>query len=60
MRRKHLAMGVDVDARVLALFKQLLDVVEIVTANEYTRTAAHADVHFGNFWITVGGRVGFV
>ena len=53
-------MGVYVDARVLALFEQLLDVVQIVSADENTRTASHADVHLRDFGVAVSGGVGFV
>ena len=60
MRRQHLAVRVDVDARVLALFEQLLDVVEVVAADEDARTVAHADVHLRDFGVAVGGGVGFV
>ena len=53
-------MGVDVDARVLALLKELLDVVEVVSADQNTRTAAHADVHLRYFGIAESCRIGFV
>ena len=58
--REHLAVGIDVDARVLALLQQLLDVVQIVSADEDTRTVAHSDVHFCDFGVAESGGVGFV
>ncbi len=60
MCRQHLAVGVDVDVGILALLQQLLDVVQIVAADEDTRTVARPDVHFGDFGVAVGGGVGFV
>ena len=53
-------MCVDVDASVLALFQKLLNVVEVVAADENARTVAHANIHLGDFWVTVSGRIGFV
>ena len=53
-------MCVDVDASVLALFQKLLNVVEVVAADENARTVAHANIHLGDFWVAVSGRIGFV
>ena len=57
---QHLAVGVYVDACVFALFKQLLDVIEIVAAHKDARAVAHTDVHLCDFRIAVSGGVGFV
>ena len=53
-------MCVDVDTSVLALFQKLLNVVEVVAADEDARTVAHANIHLGDFWVAVSGSIGFV
>ena len=58
--RKHLAMGIDVDARAFGLDEEIFDILQVVTGDEDARIAACADVHPGEFRITVCLGVGLV
>ena len=58
--RKHLAMGIDIDARAFGLDEEIFDILQVVTGDEDARIAACADVHPGEFRITVCLGVGLV
>ena len=58
--REHLAVCVDVHTLVLGLFQQVLQVAQVVTADEDSRTVAYADVHPCHLGLSVTGGVGCV
>ena len=58
--RQHLAVGVHVDACVLGLFEEIGNIMEIVAADEYTRTLAHADVHLRHLRFAVSTGIGLI
>ncbi len=58
--RKHLAVGVYVDACSLGLFEEVGNIMEIVTADEDTRALAHTDVHLCHLRFAVSAGIGLV
>ena len=60
VRRQHLAVGVDIDARALRLLQQHLEVLEVVAGNQDARVLAHAEVHLRELRITIRLRVGSI
>ena len=57
MRRQHLAVRVDVDPGVFALFEQLLHIAQAVPGDEDARTLADAGLHLRDLRIPVRARV---
>ena len=57
---KHLGVGVDVHAGSLCLLKQHLQVPQVMAGDQDAGSCAHANVHFCDFGIAVGPRVGLV
>ncbi len=60
VRRQHFSVGVNIHAAVLSLFEQLFNVAEVVSGYQDARTLADANVHGGNFWLSIGVCVGLV
>ena len=60
MGGEHFAMGVDVYARTFGLFKQHLQVFQVVAGDEDTGIGTHIDAHFCDFGMTITAGVGSV
>ena len=60
MRGKHFRMRVNVHTRALCLLQQHFEIPQIMTGNEDAGVLADADVHAGNFRISVSAGVGLV
>lgn len=58
--REHFAVGVDVDALPLALLQELLEVAQVVAADEDAWAAVGADADAADFGVAVGRGVGLV
>src|SRR5574344_3161332 len=58
--REHLAVSIYVYACTFGLTEQVLDVVQIVTADEDSRVLAHADIHLRDLRVTISRGVGTV
>ena len=60
MGRKHLGMGIDIDARASSLFKQHLKVAQIVPRNQDAGIVPNADIDLRDLRAAVGGRIRLV
>ena len=50
---QHFTMGVNVDTSTLCLLQQLLNILQVVTRNEDSRTITSTDVNLCQLWITI-------
>ena len=57
---EHLTMGINVYTSTLCLLQKLLNILQVVTRNKYTRTVTGANINLCKFWITVCLRVRFI
>ena len=57
MRRKHLTMGIDVDASALGLFQKQLEVVQIVSGNDDKRSLFHTERNLSRLRYAKGFRI---
>ena len=55
--RKHLTVGINVDACALGLLEQISDVMQVVSTDEDTRTLAYANVHLRDLRFAVSSRI---
>ena len=53
-------MGIDIDSFPFSLAEQLLQVFQVVAADEYSRAITHTDIDFCDFGVAVGLGIGFV
>lgn len=60
VRRDHLGVGVDVDARPFGLPEQVVDVLQVVARHEDAGVAPRPEVHPGGAHDAVGGGIGRV
>ncbi len=60
VRRKHLAVGIDIHPGSLGLLEKILHIPQVVAADENSGVVPHPDIHRGNLRIAVGGGVGLV
>ena len=57
---QHFRVGVHVNALAFGLFKQHLQVAQVVARNQDAGVCAHANVDLGDFGVAVGAGVGGV
>ena len=60
MSRKHFAMRIHVNSRTFSLAQKLLQVVQVVSADQDTRILPYSDVYLRQFRMTVTGSIGTV
>ena len=60
VRRKHLSVGIDIDAFSFGLFQKKLKVLEVMTADNDERPLLDSERHAGRNRSAICGRIGSV